>query len=453
MNILLPIETINREIDFKLVLAGYLAGKGHQIYIGQHDFLMNLVPNLKKGGLYIGKNIFTKSSPNDRGEKYFFLKKHNFNIIYLHEEGAIFNIRKNFAETLKMQYNINFFDQNDCVCVWGQFQKKIERLRTKKVPIYVTGHPRFDLYKKDWKKFHKSQISKLKKKYKNFVLINGNYSASNHGMGLRYFFRNNLATKQDKIKLLNIYLSSKKQLHSMVELTVHLALKFPKTNFIYRPHPSEDHEYYHIIFKGINNIIVNHEGPVSPWILASKLLIHDGCTTAIEANLANIPVINYKPYYYSNYDLWLPNQIGIQIKTTDKIISYIKSMNKKKNKQSLRVKNKQIFNYIHNFKNNSFKEFLNIIEQKINPNQSNNRISSLLIKIYYLKSYIKESLYKILKFNKKQEIKYHKTKFYGFNQNYIIEKYKIISNILNKKISFKFHNSNLISIDDKEDHH
>ena len=39
MNILLPIETINRELDFKLVLAGYLAGKGHQIYLGQHDLL------------------------------------------------------------------------------------------------------------------------------------------------------------------------------------------------------------------------------------------------------------------------------------------------------------------------------------------------------------------------------------------------------------------------------
>ena len=58
MNILLPIETINREIDYKLVLAGYLSGQGHQIYIGQNDALMSLVPHMKNGGLYIGKSIF-----------------------------------------------------------------------------------------------------------------------------------------------------------------------------------------------------------------------------------------------------------------------------------------------------------------------------------------------------------------------------------------------------------
>ena len=75
MNILLPIETINRELDFKLVLAGYLAGKGHQIYLGQHDFIMKLVPSMKEGGLYIGKNIFNADADKEEGEKYYFLKK------------------------------------------------------------------------------------------------------------------------------------------------------------------------------------------------------------------------------------------------------------------------------------------------------------------------------------------------------------------------------------------
>ena len=72
----------------------------------------------------------------------------------------------------------------------------------------------------------------------------------------------------------------------MVTLTHNLANKFPELNFIYRPHPSEDHDYYKVIFKGVKNINVEHDGNVIPWILACKLLLHDGCTTAIEATLA-----------------------------------------------------------------------------------------------------------------------------------------------------------------------
>ena len=53
MNLLLPIETINREIDFKLVLASLLANQSHSIFIGQHDFLMQLLPKIENG-LYIG---------------------------------------------------------------------------------------------------------------------------------------------------------------------------------------------------------------------------------------------------------------------------------------------------------------------------------------------------------------------------------------------------------------
>ena len=90
MNILLPIETINREIDYKLVLAGYLSGQGHQIYIGQNDALMSLVPHMKNGGLYIGKSIFFLNAKQETGKRFHLLKKHNFDIVYLHEEGGVF---------------------------------------------------------------------------------------------------------------------------------------------------------------------------------------------------------------------------------------------------------------------------------------------------------------------------------------------------------------------------
>ena len=57
-NILLPIETINRELDFKLFLGVMYARQDNRIYIGQHDLLHNDLLPLLRGGIYVGKNVF-----------------------------------------------------------------------------------------------------------------------------------------------------------------------------------------------------------------------------------------------------------------------------------------------------------------------------------------------------------------------------------------------------------
>ena len=52
----------------------------------------------------------------------------------------------------------------------------------------------------------------------------------------------------------------------------------------------EDFNYYKNIFDGIDNIFKNG-GEVVPWILGSKCLIHDHCTTSVEV-YDECPVIN-----------------------------------------------------------------------------------------------------------------------------------------------------------------
>ncbi|WP_333666876.1 hypothetical protein [Flavobacterium sp.] len=88
MNILLPIETINRELDYKLILGNLLAKKGVAVYIGQHDFLINVAKHLY-GGVYLGKTMFKSHFPADL-TTYRFLKQKGFDMIHLDEEGAFF---------------------------------------------------------------------------------------------------------------------------------------------------------------------------------------------------------------------------------------------------------------------------------------------------------------------------------------------------------------------------
>ena len=364
-----------------------------------------------------------------------FLKKNNFDVIYLNEEGAVFfKGEENMRIRLNKLYNLDFFDENDQVCVWGDLQKKVEIKRSNKVEIHNTGHPRFDLCKKEWHSLYESKVKSIKKAYNDFVLINGNFSTSNPGYGIENLFTNEIIKDEKKrLNMFDTFVFQSKQLISMVTLTHNLANKFPELNFIYRPHPSEDHDYYKVIFKGVKNINVEHDGNVIPWILACKLLLHDGCTTAIEATLAGKPVVNYKSNFDPSRDIWLPNQMGIQLNHIDEIISYIKKLDTEKTNSLCYPKNEEVLECFYNFKGNSYEEFLKIINKKNDENKINSKVPIIRIKQFFLQQSIRDYLIKVLRPHKKKYLNYHSTKFYGFYKNDIEEKFEKNFKIVKKK--------------------
>lgn len=450
MNILLPIETINREIDYKLVLAALLAKNGHKIYIGQHDYLMTLLPDLQNG-LYIGKTVIKSNSLVEEGVLFKKLKKSNFDVIYLSEEGAVFKGKDDgWKKTLAFQYDFRFFDSNDAVCDWGIFQKNFDESRTEKHEIVTTGHPRFDLYKKEWSDFYSAETNKLKKLYGDFILVNGNYSTCNHGLGLQYILSSYTGydPKDEKSRLdrISFIKYTGIQFLSIVDLTHQLSVKFPDKTFVFRPHPSEDHEFYKTIFRGVDNIKVNHDGPVAPWILASEAIIHDGCTTAIEAYISNKPVINFKEVSNEKNDIWLPNQLGVRATTLDEVITLLQD----NDDYVPTMQNKSIVNSLmYNFENDSFGKLIEVIENKLETKseKETKHPSSFKINWEYFKSLYKAKIMYLLKPSRRKELNYHRIKFYGFDKKYISSKVNFLETKLNKKLKLNFKNKNLITIE------
>lgn len=452
MNILLPIETINREIDFKLVLASLLADKSHSIFIGQHDFVKLLLPKLKNG-LYIGKNIFHKRSDKENGEIYKELKSKIFDIIYLHEEGAVFKGNaENWKKVLSSQYNLDFFDAEDVICDWGSFQKNFDESRSQGLRIEVTGHPRFDLYKKKWNPYFYPEVAELKNKYGDFILVNGNYSTYNHGLGLEYIFSEkanynaeDIAARLEKIDFIKY---TGNQCLSIVQLTHKLAAEYPEKNIVFRPHPSENQHFYETIFSGVSNIQVKHDGSVSAWILASEAVIHDGCTTALEASIAEKPVINFKPVSSQKNDIWLPNQLGVHCTTFEEVKRIIDKLNNY-NFDIEDIESKQeVKDLMYNFENDSYAKLLAVIEGKIEVHDSiiSESPSATFISFEYSKMNAKKKLYRFKDSKSKKASEYHTRKFYGFDQQYIDAKLKILEEMLSKKIDYIFHNPYLIEV-------
>ena len=64
-------------------------------------------------------------------------------------------------------------------------------------------------------------------------------------------------------------------------------------------------------------------GDARAWIENSKVLIHTGCSTAIQAAIADKPVINYVPIESGAFEMSLPNSIGYKARTIDELCSLI----------------------------------------------------------------------------------------------------------------------------------
>jgi hypothetical protein len=82
----------------------------------------------------------------------------------------------------------------------------------------------------------------------------------------------------------------------MAALANDLAKRLPEVTFIYRPHPFEKLETYHDLLQlsEYKNLQLVRRGSISDWLKLANVVIHRGCTTAIEAGLSGIPAFSPK---------------------------------------------------------------------------------------------------------------------------------------------------------------
>ena len=63
---------------------------------------------------------------------------------------------------------------------------------------------------------------------------------------------------------------------------------FPNHTIVVRPHPTENPKVYYDIASQCTRVQVTNEGNVIPWLSAAKALVHNGCTTGIEAFIMRV---------------------------------------------------------------------------------------------------------------------------------------------------------------------
>jgi hypothetical protein len=102
-------------------------------------------------------------------------------------------------------------------------------------------------------------------------------------------------------------------------LVPELARAVAPHSLLIRPHPSENAVAWGRAADGLANVKVIHRGPIVPWLMASDALVHNGCTSAIEAALLGRMAFAYQPLT-SDFDLMLPNSVSISCSDPEQLI-------------------------------------------------------------------------------------------------------------------------------------
>ncbi len=312
---LIPVENQVRELDAKLLLACFAADRGHPSYIGYKAAIDGHINSFPRG-TYFAKSVTERSVKILRIAH---MLGHR-NVAWdeealVHYPPEIYYKRRLSADALV---------ETDQLLAWGQDNKTLfeDHYGFPGTPIKVVGNPRIDLLRPEFQPFYDDEVSALRERFGDYILFNTNFGSVNGFYPeLNVCYEN--ADAPDGLELgrsaiglsrdyaLAMFEFRKNNFETMKDLVSNVARSFPDKTIVLRPHPAENRDVWREHVAAFDNVEVNAEGNVVPWLLAASVLIHNACTTAIESYILDRPVVAYVPEPGAGlYGSDLPNVIS-----------------------------------------------------------------------------------------------------------------------------------------------
>jgi len=319
MNIYISLEVAVREFDSKLLLAVLAASKGHEVIISSFGEILN---GLKTRTLQPGI-VHTKSlTPSKRKiEKHQAVIDLGSKITSIDEETGIDEI--SYDQFAKDRFSDRTIEQSSAVFGWGDDDvDTLKRIYPKNIDkIHKTGSPRVDL----WQSFFFDYWKKPKGIIENpFILISSNQHCTSmlsfheeikiHKTA-GYFERDKNLFKKYFYTMSEDY----KKFYEFIEAIKYLSTNKYGYDIILRPHPRDNMKNWEVVLEDIPNVHVIREESISAWVKNTFAVMHNGCTTAIEATISGKPVITYNPFQME-YAKPIPNSLGYNINSKEDLL-------------------------------------------------------------------------------------------------------------------------------------
>ena len=327
--LLIPVELQVREFEPKLLLACVAARRGFPSVIGPRREMHFHIPAFPKS-IYL-----SKSTTNASKNVFRHLGSLGDKVVAWDEEALVslppklyYRHRLSPAAIKHVSHLFAWGEEN--ANLWRHYPELPDGM-----PIHITGNPRGDLLRPEMRGYYEDDVKKLKQEYGDFILVNSNFNLINaYHQDMNLIMPNPnpgeppiLSRRSKSLGLSREYAEEftaykKAILGDFEELIPFLNRTFPDFTIVLRPHPAENQEVYKEVAATCEHVRVINKGNVVPWLLASKALIHNGCTTGIEAYALGVPAVAYRARKHEEFDRdfhQLPNQLSHECNNLDDI--------------------------------------------------------------------------------------------------------------------------------------
>jgi surface carbohydrate biosynthesis protein len=318
--LIIPVENQVRELDPKLLLACVAVRRGFTCIVGSHR-------KIDLGIASLPKSVYLCKSFTARNLAMFRIMHRLGHRIVSWDEEALVHLPADmyFARRLSpasLRYVSRLF-------AWGDDNARLWRRYPQMPgdkPIHITGNPRGDLLRPELRAVYAEDAARLRRTYGDIILVNTNFNHVNAFAPQQNLFRpprregekaptGKAATGMSR-EFAEALRRHKQTLFDHFKAIIPaLDAAFPNCTVVVRPHPTENPDVYHRIAARCRRVRVINEGNVVPWLIASRVLLHNGCTTAVEAYGLGVPTVSYRPCVNEAIDrdfYRLPNHLSHQ---------------------------------------------------------------------------------------------------------------------------------------------
>ena len=329
----IPIEIKVREFHHRLYLSFEALKKNYRVYLGTKSEIFRIINKKEnKGGIFISKGQLSKENLNLIKKKcdLYIACDEEFNKslqTYLPKKSM-----QNYCKhMIKLRYNNLNIGSIDKFCSFSKDMFKAAKtiyIKKSQKIFFLDGHPKEDLLKKKNLYLFEKDKKRIKKYYGNFILFNSDF-----------FSLRDINEELNEYKKINKEVGVSKKIARYDEKYYRDYIFYKYKTFLYfltflekvdddlknfkimiRPHPREDISYWKEKTKKFKNIfVVPPTEEITAFILASKGVMHNGCSTAISSLILGKPTSYFYEEKNSSYKHFFQKEI---FKSSYKVTNY-----------------------------------------------------------------------------------------------------------------------------------
>lgn len=329
-NIYIHVELAERELPSKLFLALLASARGHDVVVGD---LGTLVKGIRKGWFPPGI-LHTKSlTPTKKKVELFeFLRSKGIKITSLDEESGVAT-ELDYLRFVRVRYSETTLALASQAFAWGPEEceavRRVYPSATKK--IVAVGSPRVDLWRAE---VAGSVAPSAPLPEKPFVLVISNFLSNSDKRAHEILaVDRELGYVDTPGNAPSDYLfrqaEDTKMLAHFVSAIRGLSQSAQGWEIVVRPHPGESSNAWEEYLRDLPSVSVIGGGQVTPWILGSFALIHNGSTTAFESVLLGKPTMTFAPFQ-REFDFEAANSIGAKISSSSDLRDFVQESFRRK---------------------------------------------------------------------------------------------------------------------------